>query len=89
MLCFFFFEMSIILLPITGVYLLGILLKLTPDTINKSLKILKIFLEKSFELQLYNENDILVAALMLSSSKINDTTKKERCKQSIIYLNGV
>ena len=62
--------------------------KLTPDGINKSLKILKVFPEEGFEFWLRDWNSALMAVLMLSSSKAYDAMEKWGCKWDMVYLGG-
>ena len=60
--------------------------KLIPDIINKGLKTSKILTKKNFKFKLYDKRSIFMAALMLSSSKINRAIKKCSNKKSIIYF---
>ena len=50
--------------------------KFTPNIINKSLRILKYFLEKSFKVRLYNKNDALIMLFMISLSKTKGAIEK-------------
>lgn len=50
--------------------------KIILNIIDKGLEIFKIFLKEGFELRLNNEINIFMAIFVISSSKINDTTKK-------------
>lgn len=49
--------------------------KLNSDIINKSLKIFKIFLEKSVNVKLYDRSRTYRAMFVLSPSKVNDAPK--------------
>ena len=54
---------------------LGIPSKLTPDAINKSLEVLKVFSEEIFEVGLHDQSDVLVAALLLSLCEADNATE--------------
>lgn len=54
--------------------------ELTLDIVNKSLEISEIFLEKDFEIELYNKNGALVIAIMLGPPDANSAIKKENGK---------
>ena len=51
-------------------------MKLISDIINKNLKTSEILMKKDIEVGLYNKSGILMAALVLSSSKVNRATKE-------------
>lgn len=55
--------------------ILGVSSKLTPDCINKGLRISEILLEERFEVKLRVKNGIFVAVLMLSLFEADGTTK--------------
>ena len=55
--------------------ILDVFFKLILDIINKSLKVSKVLLEKSFKVRLCNKNGILIAMLVLGPFKANSTTK--------------
>ena len=76
---------------IVGFFLLilGILPKLTPNIVNKSLEIPKVFSKKDFEIRLCDRSRALITAFVLSPFKANNATEKQGCKQDIIYLGGV
>ena len=59
--------------------------KLTPDIINKGLKVSKIYLEKSLELWPSNQSDALIAVLVLGSFEADGTTEKYGSKRGTIY----
>lgn len=52
--------------------ILGVLSKLTPDTVMKALEVFKILLKESFEVAQCNKNKALVAVLMLGLPKANN-----------------
>ena len=64
--------------PVLGFFplVLGISLELTPDTINKGLKIPNIFFKESFQVESHDDSDVFVTALLLGLSKANNTTEK-------------
>ena len=66
--------------------ILRVFFKLTLDTINKGLETFKVFIEENFELKLYNQSSILIAAFVLSLSEANKATKNGDSKKNIIYL---
>lgn len=55
---------------------MGVSSKLTPNSINEDLRVIKIFLEKNFEFRLYNKNGALVAMLIMDLTKTNSATKE-------------
>ena len=67
---------------------LGITFKLTPNAINKSLTVSKVFLEEGFELWPYNRNGTLMAILMLGPSKADSTIEECGNKGDTIYFYG-
>ena len=67
---------------------LGIIFKLTPNAINKSLGISKIFLEESLKVGPRDRSGALVAALMLGSSEANSATKEYGSKGGTIHPCG-
>ena len=67
---------------------LGILPKLTPDAINKSLGASKIFSEEGLEIWLCDESGAFVAALVLNLSEADGTTEEDDGKKGTIHLHG-
>lgn len=55
---------------------MGISFKLILNTINKGLKVSKVFLEEIFEFGSRDWNDVFVVSLMLGLSKIDDAMEK-------------
>lgn len=67
---------------------LEIFSKLVLNIVNQSFRISKIFLKKSFELKLHDEDNALLAMFILSLLQVNNTIKKWDCKQNTVYPNG-
>ena len=65
---------------------LGVLFKLAPNAINKSLKLSKVFLEKDFKLWPCDWSKVFVTAFILGLSKADYATEKIGGKRSMIYL---
>ena len=65
--------------------ILGVFSKLIPNIVNKDLRIPKILLEKDFEFWPHDWSNALVAALVLSPSKVDGTMKKRGCKWGTIH----
>ena len=55
---------------------LGVLSKLTPDTVNKDLRVSEIFLEESFEVGPRDRSGAFVVVLVLSPFNADRATKK-------------
>ena len=76
--------------PVSGLFqlVLGVRSKLTPDIINKGLRISKVFMEEGFKFWQRDWSGALVAVLVLSSSEAYSATEKWGCKWGTIYPNG-
>ena len=75
--------------PISGFFqlVLGVLSKLTPNIINKSLVIFEIFSKEGFKLRPYDWNDAFMVAFMLSLSEADNTIEKLGYKWDMIHPN--
>ena len=67
---------------------LRILFKLTPDIVDKSLRISEDFLKEDFKIKLYDQSGALMMALVLSPSETDRVQKIKSGKQDIIYLGS-
>ena len=64
--------------PILGLFqvLLGVISKLIPDIVDKSLRISKILFEKSFKIGSCDKSSALVATYVLNLSKADEVIEK-------------
>ena len=67
---------------------LGVLFKLTPDTINKSLRVFNVLSEKVLKLWPYDWGNVLVVALVLGPSDTNSVAKENGGIWGIIHPCG-
>ena len=76
--------------PLSGLFqlVLGVPSKLTPDIVNKGLRIPEVLSEEGFELWPRDQSGALVAALVLSSSEADTATEEWGCKWGTIHLGG-
>ena len=76
--------------PVLGFFqlVLGVYLKLTPDTVNKSLRASEVFLEESLELWPCDRSGAFVAVLVLSSSEADGITEEGGGKKGTIHPCG-
>lgn len=65
--------------------ILGLLLKLIPNIVNKGLRAFKVPMKKSFELRLHNRGGTLVSALVLSLFEANGAMEKYGGKKRTVH----
>ena len=64
---------------------LGVLFKLTPDAVNKSMRAFEVLLEENFELWPQDRSGAFVAALVLSLFEADGITEEDDGKKDMIY----
>ena len=69
--------------------ILEVFSKLTPNVVNKSLRIFKVLLEKSFKVRSYNRKIAFLTAFVLDQSKVDCITKKWGDKCGMVYFNDI